>query len=73
MGGWLAVRSGQADGYKDLNLDLIHLPDGKVEHLTGLLSPDLAERAKTAPGSLVRCKTAPASSAWIKYAPVSLA
>ena len=50
-GGYLAVRTGQANGYKDLNLDLVHLPDGKVDRLAGLLSPDLAERVKSAPGS----------------------
>jgi len=50
-GGWVAVRTGQASGYKDLNLDLIHLPDGKVDRLAGLLSPDLAQRVKSAPGS----------------------
>ena len=45
------MRTGQASGYQDLNLDLIHLPDGKVDRLTGLLSPDLAQRVKSAPGS----------------------
>jgi hypothetical protein len=51
LGDWLAVRTGQDSAYKDLSIDLVHLPDGTVERLVGLLTPDLLERAKSYPGS----------------------
>jgi WD40 repeat protein len=51
QGSWLAVRTRQALDNYGLNLDLIHLPDGTLERITPLVSPDLPERAKTAPNS----------------------
>jgi hypothetical protein len=51
LGGQLTVRSGEDSSYKDLAIDLIHLPDGKVERLVNLLNPDLLERAKSFPAS----------------------
>ena len=51
QGSWLAVRTRQALDNYGLNLDLIHLPDGKIERITPLVSPDLPERAKSAPNS----------------------
>ena len=39
QGNWLAVRTGRRQGWADLAIQLIHLPDGAMRTLTPLLSP----------------------------------
>jgi dipeptidyl aminopeptidase/acylaminoacyl peptidase len=51
QGSWLAIRTRQGLDNYGLNLDLIHLPDGKMERITPLVAADLQERAKSAPNS----------------------
>ncbi len=41
QGGWLAVRTGRRQGWGDLAIQLIHLPDGSQQRLTPLLSTAL--------------------------------
>jgi hypothetical protein len=47
-GGWLALRTADDPNLTDLSLQLIHLPDGKVTRIAGLLSDELKKQLVSA-------------------------